>query len=255
MCVIFIATHCHPKYKLVIAANRDEYLSRPALPANYWQDNPQILAGIDLKEGGTWMGITKSGRFAALTNYRDPANFNPQAPSRGKIVSSFLNSDINAYDYLSALLDEDRNYNGYNLLVGSFDAIYYFSNREKEIQKLRPGCHGLSNSFLNDPWFKVAKGMKCMESCLKEDCINVPQLLTMMADTEKCPKSKLPQTGVNQKLELDLSSIFVSIPAYGTRTTTIILVDNYNNVEFFERNYDQADPASWHDSRFFFKSS
>lgn len=239
MCLVLWACDCHEKYKLVIAANRDEYYHRPALPAAFWSEKPSTLAGKDMKEGGTWMGVTTSGRFATLTNYRDPSSFDPAAPSRGHLVKKYLENDIHPKTYLQSLLEEDVKYNGFNLLVGNCDEIYYFSNREKLVRKVGSGFHGLSNSLINVPWPKVKKGIKGLEDCLKHADVEVERLFELMADKERAADHELPSTGVSLELERVLSPVFIESAEYdyGTRTTTIILMDRDNVVQFWERTF------------------
>ncbi|HVJ49301.1 NRDE family protein [Desulfitobacterium sp.] len=232
MCLILLAYDCHPQYKFVIAANRDEFYKRPTLPANFWPDNPDILAGRDLEQGGTWMGITTAGRFAALTNYRDPFQEKPQAPSRGYLVRDYLNSDLSPESYLKDLRAGRVEYNGFNLLTGTTQTLYYYSNQEKAIRRVEKGFHGLSNSLLDVAWPKVRKGVKALEGCLQEQNIEVEQLFEIMTDQERPSDSELPHTGVSLELERKLSSLYIVSPDYGTRSTTILLVNHHNRVQF-----------------------
>lgn len=239
MCLVLWANDCHDKYKLLIAANRDEYYHRPTLPAGFWPESPTILAGRDLKEGGTWMGITTNGRFATLTNYRDPSSFNPKAPSRGRLVLNYLEADISPKSYMLKLLPEKAKYNGYNLLAGTVDEIYYFSNREKQVRKVDRGFHGLSNSLINVPWPKLVKGVKGLKNCLASSVVDVEDLFKIMADREPADDHELPSTGVSLEMERMLSPLFIESASYdyGTRTTTVILIDRNNHVQFWERSF------------------
>jgi uncharacterized protein with NRDE domain len=245
MCLIFFAYDCHPHYQLIVAANRDEYYSRPALAAGFWADNPHILAGKDLKGGGTWMGITATGRFATLTNYRDPLNYKAQAPSRGNIVQEYLESEDSPEEFLKKLYNKAGDYNGFNLLVGRVDALYYFSNREQLIRKVKKGVHGLSNSLLDVPWPKVTRGIKTLESCLQHDSVKPEHLFEIMADRQQAEDHELPQTGVGLEKERLLSPAFVLSPDYGTRATTVIIVERNNKVRFWERSYLPACLNDW----------
>lgn len=175
MCLILLANDYHPYFKLVVAANRDEFYKRPTLPANFWPNYPSVLAGKDLEQGGTWMGITTTGRFAALTNYRAPLQEKPNAPSRGHLVCNYLTGDQSAEDFLHSLPEKGIEYNGFNLLAGTAEALYYYSNRERLIRRV-----------------------------------------------EK---------------ERMLSSLYIVSPEYGTRSSTILLIDQYNNVQFWERSF------------------
>lgn len=237
MCLIVFAYDYHPRYKLVVAANRDEFYRRPTLPADFWQDNPSILAGRDLEQGGTWMGVTTTGRFAALTNYRGPSQDKQQTPSRGQLVRNYLNSDLSPETYLQGLDKGGVEYNGFNLLTGTTQALYYYSNQEKVIRPVEKGVHGLSNSLLDVAWPKVSKGVKALEGCLQEQDIQVERLFEILADQERPDDSELPQTGVGLELERMLSPMYIVSPDYGTRSSTILLIDRHNHVQFWERRF------------------
>lgn len=245
MCLILFAYDCHPRYHLVVAANRDEFYRRPTLPATFWPDHADILAGKDLQEGGTWMGITTSGRFAALTNYRDPSNINPQAQSRGHLVQNYLESDIAPETYIGNTDNGGAAYNGFNLLMGSGKMLYCYSNREKTIRKVDQGIHGLSNSLLDVSWPKVGKCKKMLAHILQADEINAEHLFSMMSDREKAPDQELPQTGVSLEMERMLSPVFVASPEYGTRTTTVLLIGRNGKVQFWERSFVPNEVGKW----------
>ena len=236
MCLILFAYDCHPRYKLVAAANRDEFYQRPALPASFWPDHPAILAGKDLKEGGTWTGITTSGRWAALTNYRDPASFRPEAPSRGHLVHSYLSGHLAPPAYIESLGHGGAEYNGFNLLLGTRTALYYYSNRERLFREVEKGVHGLSNSLLDVPWPKVTKGTNALADGLQHQDVSVEYLFTMMADREQPADRELPETGVGLQKERMLAPAFVLSPDYGT----IILIDRTYRVQFRERSFKPA---------------
>ena len=242
MCMILFAYDCHPRYQLVLAANRDEYYNRPALPAAFWQDNPAILAGKDLLQGGTWMGITNTGRLAGLTNYRDPASYNPQAPSRGQLVQNYLTSGVAPEIYIENIANGGAAYNGFNLLLGSYDSLYYYSNREMMIRKVEKGIHGLSNSLLDVPWPKVTKGIKSLTACLQNEDIHAEDLFAIMADKEQPDDQDLPHTGVSLEMERMLAPAFVVSEKYGTRLTSVILVDRNHRVQFWERSFTNGQP-------------
>lgn len=237
MCLVLFAYNCHPKYQLVVAANRDEFYERPALPAGFWPDDPSILAGRDLREGGTWMGITTSGRFAVLTNYRDPSRFKADRKSRGHLVQNYLSSQLNPSAYIESLGDISTDYNGFNLLFGSIQRLFYYSNHEGDIRPIEAGIHGLSNALLDDPWPKVAKGRQALEQVLQKSSIVAEDLFSMMASQERPDDQDLPQTGVGLEMERMLGPVFVTSSNYGTRVTTLLLVDRHNRTEFFERSF------------------
>ncbi|MGE5370669.1 MAG: NRDE family protein [Solirubrobacterales bacterium] len=245
MCLIFLACNCHPRYPLVVAANRDEFYARADLPAAYWPDQPDLLAGKDLEQGGTWMGITAAGRFAALTNYRDPARFNPNASSRGHLVQRYLAGADDPEAYLAGIPDGGRAYNGFSLLAGSDQALFYYSNRENRIRRLERGIHGLSNSLINIPWPKVTRGVQAISDCLSSAEPGAEALFEIMANRE-CPVDQdLPETGVGLEMERMLGPIFVVSPNYGTKSTTIMMVDRERRVRFWERTFEPGQPELW----------
>lgn len=247
MCLILLAYDCHPRYKLVVTTNRDEYYSRPTQSARFWPENPAILAGKDLIKDGTWTGITTTGRFAAVTVYREVSNYPAHLPSRGLLAANYLASHEAPEVYLDRLVNESADYKGYSLLVGTFDALFYLSNRENTVRKLAKGLHGLSNNLLDVPWPKVSKGIKSLADCLQQEEIKVEHLFAIMANRE-CPDDRdLPDTGVGLERERMLGAACIVSPNYGTRATTVILVDRNNNVEFWERSLELAPSGTWHE--------
>jgi uncharacterized protein with NRDE domain len=246
MCLILWAKDCHPKFKLVLMANRDEFYNRPTSPAAFWSDQPSILAGKDELQGGTWMGLTTDGRFAALTNYRDPSNHNPHAPSRGHLVQNYLESRIYADQYMQTLLEGELAYNGFNLLAGTYDKLFCISSREKIIREIDRGVHGLSNSFLDVPWPKVTRGKQALIDIVQYPKIDVDDLFAIMADKELPCDHELPCTGMNLEWERILAPLYVesSDYCYGTRSTTIVLMDNQDKVQFWERSFTPLQPGS-----------
>lgn len=246
MCLILWAHDCHPRYKLILMANRDEFYSRPTSPAAFWADPPSLLAGRDEKEGGTWMGVTTQGRWAALTNYRDPSDQNSQAPSRGHLVHKYLDSRITAESYCQGLLTAGLPYNGYSLLAGTCDRIHYFSNRERLVREVDRGVHGLCNGLIDTPWPKTIKGKKALAAAIKKPAIDVEHLFAIMADRERPGDHELPRTGVSLELERMLAPLYVESQdyGYGTRSTTILLIDRSHQVQFWERSFDPSQPGA-----------
>lgn len=244
MCLIFFAIQQHPNYKLIIVANRDEFYNRQTAPADYWQDHPTIVGGRDLEarkpDGscGTWMAMTKSGRIGMVTNYRDPKNIDPNAPSRGHLVSDYLESQIDPSDYLNEISANGKIYNGYNLVVGSLNDLWYLSNYQDKIEKLTPGLHGLSNHLLNTPWPKVVHGKVKLLTLIEAKTISAEKLFDFLQNTDQAEDSHLPETGIGLERARALSSMFIKTKGYGTRCSTVVLVDNDNHVEFTERVYD-----------------
>jgi len=237
MCLIVFAYKSHPKYKFIFAANRDEFYDRPTEQADYWKDHPELLAGKDLQAGGTWMGVTKQGRFAAVTNYRDLKNIKEDTPSRGMLTLDFLNNDISTEEYYENIKPSLQNYNGFNLILGSVDELFYFSTHTNGLKKLKPGVYGLSNAELNTVWPKVKKSKDVLSFLLKNDDIHPWELLSILNDTRKAKNEELPDTGVGMEWEKILSSIFIQSPKYGTRCSTAVVADIENNVRFVEKTF------------------
>jgi uncharacterized protein with NRDE domain len=238
MCLIFFAIKQHPDYKLIIAANRDEFYNRKTAPAGFWKDHPHLLGGRDLEAMGTWLGMTTRGKISMLTNYRDPKNINPSAPSRGKLVSDFLVEELNPENYLQKVAASGSLYNGFNLITGNESALWYYSNYGSGIQKLTKGFFGLSNHLLDTPWPKVEKGKANFIRLVKDPDLDPVQFFKLLFDAEQAPDHLLPDTGLTIDREKALSSIFIKSPNYGSRSSTVILIDNNNQVTFAERVYD-----------------
>jgi uncharacterized protein with NRDE domain len=238
MCLIFVALNQHPKYKLIVAGNRDEFYHRKTAPAQFWKDQPSVLAGRDLEAMGTWLGITSTGRIAMLTNYRDPQNINSAAPSRGKLVSDFLTGDTAPATYLDAVSREGKNYNGFNLLTGTVDEMWYYSNYKDGVERLQDGFYGLSNHLLDTPWPKVQRGKETLRPYLSSPEPDPEIFFRVLYDEDVAPDSKLPSTGLPLERERALSSIFIKTSGYGSRCTTVIMVDRENNVFFSERDFN-----------------
>jgi len=236
MCLILIAYDCDPRYKLVLAANRDEFYNRPTMALHEWPEVPGLFAGKDLLEGGTWMGVTRTGLFAALTNYRDQSHM-PHAPSRGHLVQKFLEKEISAENYTMDLTRYHSQYNGYNMLVGTFESLLYISNRDNKVRPISQGIHGLSNNLLDIPWPKVTRGKQYLQKCLEEPVLNIENIFEFMADKTQAADQDLPRTGVPLMWERLLSSIFIESENYGTRSTSVLLVDQNNSVQLWERTF------------------
>lgn len=238
MCVIFFAYNIHPKFPLVLLANRDEFYSRPTESARYWKDFPDILAGRDLVGGGTWLGVTKQGKFAAVTNYREPF-FTKGSRSRGELVSDFLKSDESPGTYLRNIQNKVKEYSGFNLLVGEINSrkneIFYFSNRDGKIKKLEAGIYGLSNHLLDTPWRKVEKGKAVLARLLKNKEITKEQFFELLFDETLADNLDLPDTGIGYAKEKALSAIFVKTSVYGTRCSTVLIFDSNFQPNFEEK--------------------
>ncbi len=238
MCLIFVSLHNHPAYKLIIAANRDEFYNRRTAPAQWWEDHPRILGGRDLEADGTWMAVTATGKLGLVTNYRDPKNINPLAPSRGHLVSDYLEKEYSPDHYAMEVVNKAKLYNGFNLLAGTVDELWYISNYKEGLQKLKSGFYGLSNHLLDTPWPKLIRGKERLKPILQEPVIQPSKLLEFLYDDTQAADENLPDTGIGLERERALSSMFIKTPGYGTRCSTVVLVDKFNHVLFSERVYD-----------------
>ena len=240
MCLLLLAHKVHPNYPLVLAANRDEKYRRPTAYAAFWQDYPHIYGGRDLEQGGTWLAITRSGRLAAVTNFRDGYAAKNGTRSRGELVRNFLRGSQQAPDYINRVSREAHAYNGFNLLAGDLDDLYYFSNRGNHVTAIPPGIHGLSNHLLNTPWPKVERGKKILAELLQQDTQELIEgLFAVLADRAVAHDDALPDTGVGLSRERVLSPAFISSPTYGTRSSTVVLADNQGRVVFVERTFGE----------------
>ena len=236
MCLILLAHDAHPRYRLVVAANRDEFYARPAAPAAWWPDAPGVLAGRDLRGGGTWLGITRAGRFAAVTNFRETAPVAPDAPSRGHLVGGFLRGADAPEAYLRALAARAGEYAGFNLLVGDGEDLRWLSNRGGAARALEAGVYGLSNALLDTPWPKVARGKAGLAAALAGGGeVDPGALFRVLWDAEPAPDAHLPDTGVGLERERMLSPPFIRGAEYGTRASTVLLVGRDGRVGFVER--------------------
>lgn len=243
MCLILFSYDDHPTYQLVVAANRDEFYERPTAPAAFWEDHPHVLAGRDEKAGGTWMGVTRHARWAAITNYRDPSTRREDARSRGHLVGDFLKEPSEPDEYLRRVADEANRYNGFNLLVGTPDELGYYSNRDGAVRMLEPGLYGLSNHLLDTGWPKVERGRKKMRRVLDEDEVAPESLLDVLYDTAKPDDERLPDTGVGLAGERVLSPMFIQSDSYGTRSSTVLMIDRTGHVTFVERTFEEGQPS------------
>lgn len=240
MCLINFNIGSHKKYKMVIAANRDEFYSRPTAPMHYWDDHPNILGGRDLKAKGTWLAVSNSGRIGALTNIRTPEEMTMEAKkSRGALIVNYLLSEVNPEDYLKNLADFSSDYAGFNLLVGNPDELYYMNNYDNNVLHVDTGTHGLSNEYLNTPWPKVVIGKSELDKVLSEEDVDVDALFNLLRIDSEVADDIVQKTGVDFDLEKKLSPLFIDIPDfdYGTRCSTVVLVDHENNITLIERTF------------------
>lgn len=240
MCLILFAYQAHPRYPLIVAANRDEWFRRPSAPARFWPDAPQVLGGRDLQQHGTWLGLDRFGRFAAITNFRDPASMRTDAPSRGAIVGDYLKGGaaLTPEAYARQLNLERERFNGFNLLIGDAERLVYLSNREPEWKVLRPGNYGLSNHLLDTEWPKVKRGKAGLGAVLGRPAVSPGSLFELLADRTLAGDIDLPSTGVATEWERALSAMHIVAGDYGTRCATVLLISAEGRVHFAERSFD-----------------
>lgn len=236
MCIIFVAVQQHPDFPLIFAANRDEFHGRPTRPSHLWRQ-PNILAGRDLSAGGTWLGANGSGHLAAITNIRTPAPPIPQARSRGELPVHYLTAPRDD-EFLDNIRAQRKLYNGYNLLFGHHRRLQVFNNHLNTVEPLTPGVHGLSNANLNTPWPKVQRGTRALTSiCQTHTTLQHDALFDILRDDTLADDDQLPQTGLPLEFERRVSSIFILGEHYGTRASTLLLVDARHTLHWHERSF------------------
>jgi len=238
MCLLFFSYKTTPGYRLVVAANRDEFLKRPTAPLNFIDQDKRILAGLDLEGGGTWLGVNTEGKFAALTNYRQGGAQMENAPSRGEIICSYLSSPIPGLDFLDELKNTASNYNGFNLVLGEGEELYYYTNKQDNHVRLKPGFYGLSNHFLDTPWPKLSRGKELLRPVMVETRKLEPaKIFAMLKDQFSPSDDLLPDTGIGLEWERLLGPIFIESPAYGTRSSAVVTLRDDARVSFTEATY------------------
>lgn len=264
MCLILIAWRTHHDFPLIVAANRDEFFARPTEVAHWWLDAPGLLAGRDRLRGGSWLGVTRNGRFAAVTNFREPPS-GPKAPrSRGELVGDYLRGAEPAAAYLARAATRRVEYDGYNLFAADAEQLHFLGRSEAGPRLLAPGLHALSNGDLDAPWPKVVRARQTAQAILERSAdielrnpgdpamsaADVPAspraeylikgLLALLADRAPAADGQLPDTGVGRELERALSPIFVHMDGYGTRSSSVLLRDHSGRVRFVERSFDEG---------------
>ncbi len=243
MCVILFALRQNKRYPFIVAANRDEYYNRPTIAADYWPDLPEVIAGRDKQAGGTWLGLGRRGRFAAITNHYEPGRHNPRLQSRGDLVTGFLITDESLDEYSRKLDHSQESYNGYGLIFGSFAHLRYQTNRDSQIVNITEGVHGLSNHFLNTPWPRVEKGKrKLLEITQSEDQLEVEQLFHILleSDASSADHSEKSTSDILHAIDPAQMPIFIRLKDYGTRSSSVVLVDCDGTVTFEERTFDPS---------------
>jgi len=240
MCLILLAWHAHPEYPLVFAANRDEAYRRPSVAADFWGDEPNVFGGRDLEKGGTWLGLTIAGRIAAVTNYRDGPAAKNAPRSRGELTANFLRRTDDPLLYMERVMASAPDYGGFGLIAGDLGRLFFCSNRGADVQELAPGVHGLSNHLLNTAWPKVKQGKQRLAAlCETGGAELIKGLFDVLGDRATAPDAELPDTGVGLQRERELSPAFVAGEQYGTRASTVLLVDRGGEVTFIERAFGE----------------
>jgi uncharacterized protein with NRDE domain len=238
MCLMLFAWRAHADYPLIFAGNRDEAYDRPSTPAAFWDDEPRILGGRDLEKGGSWLALSRSGRFATVTNFRTGPPYRDAPRSRGVLVANFLRTGVESRRYLEQVHAEGAQYRAFSLIVGDMAQLFFCSNRGDGIEEIAPGVHGLSNHLLDTPWPKVRKGRDRVGALLgrREDDL-VAGLFGILADRTVAPDAELPDTGVGLERERELSCCFIANGRYGTRASTVLLINRNRDVLFIERAF------------------
>lgn len=223
----------------MVAANRDEAYTRPTAAAAFWDDQPNLYAGRDLELGGTWMGLTLSGRFAAVTNFRDgyPKGIAPR--SRGELVGAYLRGTGNAQSYLRTVATRKSEYAGFGTLAGNLQSLWFYSNYADGIAAVTPGVHGLSNHLLDTPWPKVSGGKRELAALLARPApLTLEPFFDLLAERSVAPADTLPDTGVGIAREKQLGPKFIAVDdRYGTRASTVILIRRDGEVTYAERSF------------------
>ncbi len=242
MCLLVFTYDEHPDYSLVFAGNRDEFYARPTAPAAFWDEAPHVLAGRDLKAGGTWMGVTRNGHWGVVTNIRDEHPHRDDARSRGTLVADYLREEPAPRPYLDRIAAEADCYNGFNLLLGTPTSLYYLTNREGTVHPLEAGLYGLSNDRLDTPWPKVRRAKSGFRDRVEANEVSPEALLDLLDDRRPAPDDQLPNTGFGTERERMLSPIFIDGEQYGTRASTVLLIDRSGTVTFVERTFVDGTP-------------
>ncbi len=237
MCLLAFAWRVHSDSPLVLVGNRDEFHDRPAEPAHWWPAPERILAGRDLQAGGSWLGLSQGGRFAVVTNYREPGVATSGRRSRGELVVDFLSSCATAEEWMDELAERQDEYGGFNLVIGDGNRLHYQTNRGEGLRFLEPGIYGLSNHRLDTPWPKVVAARSGLRLMIRDDRVDADALFDLLSDRTPATDDELPHTGVPLAWERALSAAFIDGPEYGTRASSVVRVDTEGGVEFEERRF------------------
>jgi uncharacterized protein with NRDE domain len=250
MCLLVFAWKAHPDYPLIIAANRDEFHARPSQDAHWWPDLPNVLAGRDLQAGGTWLAVSRSGRFATVTNYREQPRPQRGLRSRGEIATKFVSGSEDAMTCVASLAGDS--YAGVSVIAADGDSVCYTSNRGDEPRSLEPGVYGLSNASLDTPWSKLLRTREALTKLIDTDNVNATELFRLLADRSPAPNSEVDSASLPFKLARTLTAPFIVAESYGTRCSTTVLVTSDQKLQFSERRFAPDGSASG-DSAFNFR--
>lgn len=251
MCLVLLAIGQSPDYPLIIAGNRDEFHARPTQEAHWWPDKPDVVGGRDLQAGGTWLALHRNGRFATVTNYRDAEPVSAKYRSRGHLVTGFLESDLSPLEYLKVI--DGPAYAGFNLIVGAGVEVAYLSNRGAGLRILPAGLYGLSNSLLDGPWDKVERSKRGLATLVDRNAINETTLLRLLDDRAKGPVEEVEANDLGFATAHAITAPFIVMPEYGTRCSTIVILDSSGYWRMTERRFN-AQGKSTGNSRFKFRS-
>lgn len=235
MCVLFLALDQHPRWPVIVATNRDEQYGRATVPAGRWREDPHVIAGRDAQAGGTWFGATDGGRWAALTNVRDLPAHRDTARSRGDLPAAFLRDSASPEAFVREVFNQREAFNPFNLLVGHGADVWVVSTHESAPYRVSAGVRGLSNATLDVPWPKVERGKRHLSHVLSQGTVSPEALFDFLADAEPAPDEALPETGVGLEWERTLSPIYIASPDYGTRASTVLLLDRSGGGRLIER--------------------
>lgn len=270
MCLILIAWRQRNDLRLILAANRDEYYDRPTDPARLWNDAPHILAGRDRRAGGTWLGVDRSGRYTAVTNIREPSQKREGLRSRGLLTTGYLDGNAAPGVYSRQIAAQRAQYDSFNFIAGDRDDLWFLNSSAGEPAKLPPGVYGISNGELDCLWPKVLKGKAELQRLLNAVVPPVPlrdrageresvvpgksktrsksqpcrhtlltePLFRLLADRTVPADGELPDTGVGIEWERRLAPAFIAAGQYGTRSSTVIILQHDGTVHFSERSFD-----------------
>jgi uncharacterized protein with NRDE domain len=254
MCLAVVALDAHPHYTVIVAANRDEFHARPTQPAHWWADDAgaAVLAGRDLEHGGTWLGLSRAGRWAFVTNVREPGRHDPRAPSRGALVPAVLRAAPPVVPSVESVVARAGACNGFNLLAGEGVEAAFGSNRRSLPHSLEAGLHGISNAHLDDPWPKVARVQAGVAAWIESAHRDLHPLFDVLADRAMAADGELPDTGIARERERLLSAPFIVSPEYGTRCSTLVAIARDGDARFIERSFDAKGHVAGDDREFAF---